>query len=71
MLSERYKSEEVYAKSTDWTRTKQTTKLVLAGVAGLSQPPGNDLNKYLGFTGANHVAGARFDPLFGLDGCSR
>ena len=71
MLSERYKSEEVFAQSTDWTRTKQTTKLVLAGVAGVSQPPSNDLNKYLGFTGPNRISGEQFEPLLGLSDCSR
>ena len=69
LLSHHYKSEEVYAKSTDVRRTKDTTKLVLAGVAGLEKPPSTNLSMYLGITGPNRISGNPADPLFRLDKC--
>lgn len=71
LLSKEYKAEEVYAQSTDVTRTKDTSKLVLAGVAGLDAPPIDDLNKYLEITGPNHISEQRIDTLFNLDKCRR
>ena len=70
-LSNSYKSEEIYARTTNKTRTKDTAMLVLTGIAGLRQPVDESIDKYENITGPVHYAKFCHDTLFKLHHCKR